>query len=61
VPVGATIANGKLTELDTAAAVKMPGVSAILHRGNIGKIFRSTVQPNFEGICEERGRRSKTT
>ena len=54
VPVGATIANGKLTELDTAAAGKMPGVIAILHRGNIGKIFRSTVQPNFEGICEER-------
>src|SRR4051812_12596848 len=54
VPVGATIANGKITKLDTAAAEKMPGVRAILHRGNIGKIFRSTVQPNFEGICEER-------
>jgi xanthine dehydrogenase YagR molybdenum-binding subunit len=54
VPVGATIANGKLTRLDTAAAEKMPGVSAILHRGNIGKIYRSTPQPNFQGICEER-------
>src|SRR5438445_3771508 len=54
VPVGATIANGKLTRLDTAAAEKMPGVRAILHRGNIGKIFRSTVQPGFAGICEER-------
>ncbi|HKD78575.1 MAG TPA: xanthine dehydrogenase family protein molybdopterin-binding subunit [Candidatus Angelobacter sp.] len=54
VPVGATIANGKITGLDTAAAEKMPGVRAILHRGNIGKIFRSTVQPGFEGICEER-------
>src|SRR5882724_4937920 len=54
VPVGSTIANGKLTEIDTAVAEKMPGVVAILHRGNIGKIFRSTVQPNFEGICEER-------
>jgi xanthine dehydrogenase YagR molybdenum-binding subunit len=54
VPVGATIANGKITSLDTAAAEKMPGVRAILHRGNIGKIFRSTVQPGFEGICEER-------
>ncbi len=54
VPVGATIANGKLTRLDTAAAEKTPGVRAILHHGNIGKIFRSTVQPGFAGICEER-------
>jgi xanthine dehydrogenase YagR molybdenum-binding subunit len=54
VPVGATIANGRIAKLDTAAAEKMPGVRAILHGGNIGKIFRSTVQPNFEGICEER-------
>src|SRR5207248_11648119 len=54
VPVGATIANGKLTKLDTAAAERMPGVRAILDRENIGKIFRSTVQPNFEGVCEER-------
>src|SRR5882672_7887343 len=54
VPVGATIANGKLTKLDTAAAEKMPGVRAILHRGNIGKIFRSIPGPGFAGICEER-------
>lgn len=54
VPVGATIANGKITKLDTAAAEKMPGVHAILHRGNIGKIFRSIPGPGFAGICEER-------
>jgi xanthine dehydrogenase YagR molybdenum-binding subunit len=54
VPVGATIANGKLTGINTAEAGKMPGVRAILHRGNIGPIFRSTAQPNFDGICEER-------
>ncbi len=54
VPVGATIASGKLTSLDTAAAGKMPGVKAILHRGNIGPIFRSTPQPGFDGVCEER-------
>src|SRR5688572_17922381 len=54
VPVEATIANGKVIALDTAAAEKMPGVRAILHRGNIGKIFRSTVGQGFEGICEER-------
>jgi xanthine dehydrogenase YagR molybdenum-binding subunit len=54
VPVGATIANGKITKLDVSAAEKMPGVHAIFHRGNIGKIFRSIPQPDFEGICEER-------
>ncbi len=54
VPVGATIAKGKITKLDTGAAEKMPGVVAILHRGNIGKIFRSIPGPGFSGICEER-------
>ncbi|HEX4603880.1 MAG TPA: xanthine dehydrogenase family protein molybdopterin-binding subunit [Candidatus Angelobacter sp.] len=54
VPVGATIANGRITKLDTGAAEKMPGVRAILHRQNIGKIFRSTAGPGFAGICEER-------
>ena len=54
VPVEATIANGKLVKLDTAAAEKMPGVRAILHRENIGKIFRSVTQPGFESICDER-------
>src|ERR1700722_9651276 len=54
VPVEATIANGKLVKLDTAAAEKMPGVRAILHRQNIGKIFRSVTQPDFESICDER-------
>lgn len=54
VPVGATIANGRITKLDTATAEKVPGVRAILHRGNIGKIFRSVPGPGFAGICEER-------
>src|SRR5215469_2949329 len=54
VPVGATIANGRLMKLDIGVAEKMPGVRAILHRGNIGEIFRSTVQPGSLGICEER-------
>ena len=49
VPVGATIANGKITKLDTATAEKMPGVRAILHRGNIGKIFRSIPQTRIRG------------
>jgi xanthine dehydrogenase YagR molybdenum-binding subunit len=54
VPVEATIANGKLLTLDTATAAKMPGVRAVLHRGNIGKIFRSTPAPGFDRVCEER-------
>ena len=54
VPVEATIANGRVIKLDTAAAEKMPGVRAILHRENIGKISRSTLGQGFDGICEER-------
>ena len=54
VPVEATIANGKLLTLDTAAAEKMPGVRAVLHRGNIGNIFRSTPAPAFDRMCLER-------
>src|SRR5256885_13938036 len=54
VPVEATIANGRVTGLDTAAAEKMPGVRAILHRANIGRISRSVPEPGFAGICEER-------
>jgi xanthine dehydrogenase YagR molybdenum-binding subunit len=54
VPVEATIANGKLLKLDTSAAEKMPGVRAIFHRENIGRISRSTFGPGFEGVCNER-------
>jgi xanthine dehydrogenase YagR molybdenum-binding subunit len=54
VPVEATIANGRVLKLDTAAAEKMPGVRAIYHRANIGKIFRSTLGPGFAGITDER-------
>ncbi len=54
VPVEATVANGKLLTLDTAAAEKMTGVHAVLHRGNIGKIFRSTPAPGFDRVCQER-------
>src|SRR5512133_3852011 len=54
VPVEATIAKGRITKLDTAAAEKMPGVRAILHRANIGKIFRSSMGEGMEGICIER-------
>src|ERR687888_847356 len=54
VPVEATVANGKIQKIDIAAAEKMPGVRAIFHRANIGKISRSTPGEGFEGFCMER-------
>lgn len=54
VPVEATIANGKLEKLDTTEPEKMPGVQAIFHRRNIGKIYRSVLQPNSRGVTDER-------
>ena len=54
VPVEATIANGRVVKLDTAAAEKMPGVRAVFHRENIGKIYRSVLGQGFDGICDER-------
>src|SRR5438477_11247696 len=54
VPVEATIASGRVTKLDAAAAEKMPGVCAIFHRENIGKILRSAQGEGFDGIIDER-------
>src|SRR5260370_35553496 len=51
VPVEATIANGNIRQLDTAAAEKMPGVRAIFHRAKIGKIFRSVLGKGMSGNC----------
>ena len=47
VPVGATIANGEIRSLNTAAAEKMPGVRAIYHRKNLGKLFRIAPGDHF--------------
>ena len=41
VPVIASIASGRITRLDTAAAEKMPGVLLVLHYGNIGPLYRT--------------------
>jgi xanthine dehydrogenase YagR molybdenum-binding subunit len=54
VPVEATIANGLIVKIDTSAAEKMPGVKAIFHRENIGRIYRSVPEQGFGGICDER-------
>jgi xanthine dehydrogenase YagR molybdenum-binding subunit len=47
VPVCSTIANGEIQGIDASAAEKMPGVRAILHRRNIGRLFRAAVNHEF--------------
>jgi xanthine dehydrogenase YagR molybdenum-binding subunit len=47
VPVGTTIANGKVESIDTSAAERMPGVRAVYHRANIGKLFKVAVNEDF--------------
>jgi xanthine dehydrogenase YagR molybdenum-binding subunit len=54
VPVEATVASGRLLQLDTTDAEKMPGVRAIFHRKNIGKISRTGPVQGLEGIIDER-------
>jgi xanthine dehydrogenase YagR molybdenum-binding subunit len=53
-PVCATIANGKITHLDTAGAEKMPGVVAVYHRENIGKLYRVPPSTGFTLIVDEK-------
>jgi xanthine dehydrogenase YagR molybdenum-binding subunit len=53
-PVCATIANGSVTQLDTASAEKMPGVVAVYHRKNIGKLYRVPPASGFLLIVDER-------
>jgi xanthine dehydrogenase YagR molybdenum-binding subunit len=47
VPVGSTIANGEIASLDASAAESMPGVRAIFHRANLGKLFRANSTFDF--------------
>jgi xanthine dehydrogenase YagR molybdenum-binding subunit len=53
VPTSCTIAKGKITEIDTSQAEKIPGVVAILHRGNIGKLYRAAPDPTFSAYVDE--------
>jgi xanthine dehydrogenase YagR molybdenum-binding subunit len=41
VPLCATIASGRITQLDSTAASRMPGVRAVFTRENIGKFYRA--------------------
>jgi len=54
VPVGATIAKGRVVQVDTSVAEKMTGVRAVFHRQNIGKIYRSIMGSQYDAICDER-------
>jgi xanthine dehydrogenase YagR molybdenum-binding subunit len=54
VPVCATIASGSIASLDTSRAETMPGVKAVYHRANIGKLFRTAPPSGFSGIIDEK-------
>jgi xanthine dehydrogenase YagR molybdenum-binding subunit len=54
VPVCATIAKGTIAGIDTRRAEQIPGVKAIYHRANIGKLFRSAPGNDFSSIIDER-------
>lgn len=41
VPLVASIASGRVRHLDSSSAEKMPGVSLVLHHGNIGPLYRT--------------------
>src|SRR5262249_34866871 len=45
---GSTIGNGELQRLDVVAAEATPGVRAILHRGNLNKLFRAEASFSFD-------------
>jgi xanthine dehydrogenase YagR molybdenum-binding subunit len=52
VPVGATIANGSVTAIDTQAAEAMPGVRKVYTRQNLGKLYR--VPESAKVLVDER-------
>jgi len=54
VPVCATIAKGTIASIDISRAEQMPGVKAIYHRANIGKLFRTAPGDDFSAIIDER-------
>src|SRR5277367_5696521 len=52
-PVCATISSGTVTRLETGAE-KMPGVIAVYHRENIGKLYRVPPSTGFTLIIDEK-------
>jgi xanthine dehydrogenase YagR molybdenum-binding subunit len=53
-PVTATISSGTVTDVDTAAARRMPGVLAIYTHGDIGALYRTPPAAGFSMIQDER-------
>jgi xanthine dehydrogenase YagR molybdenum-binding subunit len=53
VPVCSTIASGRITSLEFATAQSMPGVHAVLHRGNIGRFYRISGNSIDTGFVDE--------
>ena len=54
VPVQATVASGVLRHLDVSAAMAMPGVLEVLHRGNIERIYRAVPNDPNATVSETR-------
>jgi len=54
VPVCSTIAKGTIAAIDTSRARAMPGVKAVYHRQNLGKLFRAAPSEGLSGILDER-------
>ncbi len=52
VPLGATIARGRIRSIDTRAAEGMPGVRAIFTRANIGSFYR--INPATHVVSDEK-------
>ena len=53
VPVGATIAKGRILELETARAEGMPGVCMVYHHANIGKLYQTAPDPTYTAYMDE--------
>lgn len=53
VPVCATIASGRVTSLEFAAAQAMPGVRVVMHRGNVGRFYRISGNSMETGFVDE--------
>ncbi len=54
VPVCSTIAKGTITGIDTSKAEAMPGVKAVYHRENLGKLFRTGPSDGLSAYLDEK-------
>src|SRR6266446_5652140 len=54
VPVCSTIGKGRISSLESSVAEQMPGVRAVYHRGNIGRLFRSAPAAGISAYLDER-------